>query len=287
MPDGYLLDGNGKIIERLAGQHMSFGVLDEASFEANVTFLELEPGQRLFFCTDGVIEATNNRRELFGENRLEAVLENHNGNTLDSVLDAVSDFARDGLVEDDLSMLELIGPILNPPAEEFHPPSSISKAPTQISIQFHGDMLRDLSMVAEVRNLVFGLVGECSHLDLISTVLSELLNNALEHGLLELESSIKNDGDDGFLNYYLEREQRLSVLPEEKHILLDLRMCPIDQTLSMRIEHNGKGFDIRTVEKTEPGDRAGRGIVLVRELCESLCYENNGLVTIAIYSFNR
>lgn len=51
----------------------------------------------------------------------------------------------------------------------------------------------------EVRRFLTGIVSGGEDLDLLCSVLSELFANAIEHGLLELDSSLK-ETPDGFLN---------------------------------------------------------------------------------------
>ena len=70
---------------------------------------QMEPGSKLFLYTDGVPEATNAEKELFGEERMLAAL---NGNvaaspkdTLKLVRNAVDGFVKDAEQFDDLTML--------------------------------------------------------------------------------------------------------------------------------------------------------------------------------------
>ncbi len=73
--------------------------------------IRLEPGDELFLYTDGVTEADNRRRELFGKDRLKAVLEQSRAVTvvdrLGEVMQAVKAFARDAPQADDITMLGL------------------------------------------------------------------------------------------------------------------------------------------------------------------------------------
>lgn len=48
---------------------------------------------------------------------------------------------------------------------------------------------------------------------MIFTIIKELFVNALDHGLLGLDSNIKN-GPDGFSNYVVERQKRLEAMTE-------------------------------------------------------------------------
>jgi sigma-B regulation protein RsbU (phosphoserine phosphatase) len=72
---------------------------------------QLTPGDELFFYTDGVTEADNVQRELFGTDRLKTVLDQStSGSVVDRIRDvmqAVKTFAGDAPQADDITMLAL------------------------------------------------------------------------------------------------------------------------------------------------------------------------------------
>lgn len=73
--------------------------------------IQLEPGDELFLYTDGVTEADNRRRELFGKDRLKMVLDKSQARSvvdrLGEVMQAVRTFAGDAPQADDITMLGL------------------------------------------------------------------------------------------------------------------------------------------------------------------------------------
>lgn len=73
--------------------------------------LVLEPGDCLYLYTDGVTEATNSREELFGEGRLQEVLNETPGlpvaELLSRVKASIDAFVGDAEQVDDITMLAL------------------------------------------------------------------------------------------------------------------------------------------------------------------------------------
>jgi anti-sigma regulatory factor (Ser/Thr protein kinase) len=73
--------------------------------------IQLAPGDELFFYTDGVTEANNVRRELFGNERLKAVLDQSRAvsvvERIGEVMNAVKTFAGDAPQADDITILGL------------------------------------------------------------------------------------------------------------------------------------------------------------------------------------
>jgi hypothetical protein len=54
--------------------------------------------------------------------------------------------------------------------------------------------------------------------------------------------------------------------------------------LALRVEHSGKGFDPSSLGPAPPGAPYGRGIALVRSMCDSLEYDEGGRRASAVYS---
>ena len=70
--------------------------------------IKMEPGSRLFLYTDGVPEATNAEKELFGVDRMLVALNEKSDspeNILSDVRRAVDGFVKDAEQFDDLTML--------------------------------------------------------------------------------------------------------------------------------------------------------------------------------------
>ena len=71
--------------------------------------LTLEPGDKIFQYTDGVTEATNAHNELYGKERLDAVLNGNSKRLPDEIIDAVKEdidsFVDDAPQFDDITML--------------------------------------------------------------------------------------------------------------------------------------------------------------------------------------
>ena len=87
-----------------------FGTLPGLKFPA--TKIQLKQGDAIFLYTDGVTEAMNDKRELFGEQRLQRVLDELSDDDAKKILStvnaAVKDFVGDAQQSDDITMLALV-----------------------------------------------------------------------------------------------------------------------------------------------------------------------------------
>ncbi len=124
----------------------------------------------------------------------------------------------------------------------------------------------------------------------IFTVLAELYSNALEHGVLGLDSTLKSSAT-GFSTYYEKKESALSELAGG-FVRFDFSAQVIDRTGIFRIQvsDSGKGFDFS--EHLNGGTESGggyhgRGMTLLRQLCSELNYLGKGNQVEAIFQWKE
>jgi sigma-B regulation protein RsbU (phosphoserine phosphatase) len=84
--------GKAALIET-EGDTFPLGILDDANYEE--TRLQLEPGDKVVFYTDGIVEAMNTQEEMFGFERLLEVVEKSKSATADALLQEIIDTVRD------------------------------------------------------------------------------------------------------------------------------------------------------------------------------------------------
>ncbi|HEX2474968.1 MAG TPA: response regulator [Lacipirellulaceae bacterium] len=110
----------------------------------------------------------------------------------------------------------------------------------------------------------------------VGTALNEALRNALDHGNLELDSSLR-EADDG--SYERLREQRQHESPyRDRRVQVDTRFTRNDATYIIRDE--GPGFDSSALpDPTDPENLlkpSGRGIMLMRTFMDDVRYNDRG-----------
>ena len=91
---------------QLGGGGLPIGMIDDARFEVDTTVLQ--PGDRLYFYTDGVIEALDSAEQEFGIARLIAELEQQRDRPLRAGLERIAHAVRGwsgGQLRDDVSLL--------------------------------------------------------------------------------------------------------------------------------------------------------------------------------------
>jgi len=237
--------------------------------------------------SDGVVEAINDSDEQFDDWRLEyAVTESAKIGVTpgENLLYALDEFCGTSKQRDDISVLDIpcvpeLLPNWNIVSEEN---SSIdgdsltenSTGEGQFSLTVDGGRLRRVNPVPLIMNNIQSFIDLGPNREIVHTILTELYVNALDYGLLGLDSSLKRDPK-GFSTYFRERDQRLSALATGTirftvhHTNESKGKC-----IHLIVEDSGSGFDFSSYIATDSeGERLhGRGIRLIHELCSHVTY---------------
>ena len=89
------------------GDTFPLGILEEANYEE--TQFQMAPGDKVVFYTDGIVEAMNKQQEIYGFERLQAVIKSSPAETAEALMNdiilSVSDFTGAAPQHDDLTII--------------------------------------------------------------------------------------------------------------------------------------------------------------------------------------
>jgi CheY-like chemotaxis protein len=280
-------------VEAVKSHHLPLGVLSSAQLKLDCRYFELEVGDRCYLWSDGIHEARSSAGEMFGEQRLHSMFQDREpGHIFGAILDAVHAFTGERAVDDDLSLVEVT--MVEPDQIRSGEPGGLPS---------HGPGLMEWKLDFEVQPSTFkyfdplpmllGIVTEVpglrSHSGSVYTLLAELYSNALEHGVLKLDSTLKQTPE-GFARYYQMRSERLETIGEG-HIRFHLSHNSREDggELTIYIMDSGEGFAYEEVldRQKQKGGYCGRGIPLIRDMCESLRYHGKGNEVEAIFGWTN
>jgi two-component system, HptB-dependent secretion and biofilm response regulator len=302
LPDTYIFDTHGKIKHKIESCHPPMGVLPDLIPEIGLTVIKVSPDDRIILLSDGIVEARNEAGEMYEFNRFEeaamrGVIEK---NVSKVVLKSVNEFCQAMPQEDDISLIDL--PCggwsktftFNPHQErEINESLSLenysSLAAWRWELGLSGKRLSRVNPIPMAMGQIQEIEGHAEHWQSLFTILTELFVNALDHGVLGLSSDLKNSPE-GFSEYFSERERRLKSLTSG-YVELYLSYYPMTNggKLNIKVKDSGKGFDTNKMNekiarlKDEPIQLSGRGIELIKQLCENLTYRENGTLVEANY----
>ena len=300
MPDILFLSGeNREIKHRATSLGLPLGITGDIRFPEIIEHVKIEAGDRIMLVSDGVSEAVNPYNEQYGQARFEQAITRHDSSSLtalESVNAGLEAFCLDAEQADDISLVEVpcIPELLPDFDSQLFSPSATEKGARipacdalEFTLTLRGQRLRDADPVPLIINHIQELEGIDGHRRLLFTILTELYVNALDHGVLQLDSSLKTSTD-GFSRYFAEREKRLQTL-DSGHIQINVQTHPLENggEVLIQLEDSGPGFDFKLYGDSIPDQLlpSGRGIYLMRDLCDSLTFHEPGNRVEAVYSW--
>jgi len=281
MPDGYLHRmASGERVP-LPARHLPLGILSAQAFDDRTDVYPMAVDDRVFLLSDGVIDTCDANDQLFGVERLQQVFAaNREPDRLfEDIERALRDFR--GQARDDVSMVE-VSLLESLQAHGAAPIYSDSGQSSPLywsaSFEFRGATLRRFNPLPFLLQLLLEVHGLRPQSGALYSVLAELYSNALEHGVLGLDSGLKRDAT-GFARYYEMRAARLEAL-QDGFVRVHLQVQPQGEggQLVIRVEDSGKGFDVaRIMERPLDNVRlSGRGISLIRQLGRNASWSDQG-----------
>ena len=281
MPEGYVHEVATGRRTPLMSRHLPLGVLSAEAFDDSTEVWPMALGDRVFLLSDGVLDTADANDQLFGAERLQQVFAaNREPDRLfEDIEQALAAFR--GQARDDVSMVEITLQAGQPlrAAEPMYADSGQScPLDWSVSFEFRAQTLRTYNPLPYLLQLLLEIHGLREQSGALYSVMAELYSNALEHGVLGLDSRLKRDAQ-GFAQYYRQRHERLAQL-DSGYVRVHMQVVPTDKggKLTLRLEDSGQGFDVEQ-ELARPLDidrLSGRGLSLVRQLSSAVGWSDGG-----------
>ena len=281
MPEGYVHEVATGRRTPLMSRHLPLGVLSAEAFDDSTEVWPMALGDRVFLLSDGVLDTADANDQLFGAERLQQVFAaNREPDRLfEDIEQALAAFR--GQARDDVSMVEITLQAGQPlrAAEPMYADSGQScPLDWSVSFEFRAQTLRTYNPLPYLLQLLLEIHGLREQSGALYSVMAELYSNALEHGVLGLDSRLKRDAQ-GFAQYYRQRHERLAQL-DSGYVRVHMQVVPTDKggKLTLRLEDSGQGFDVEQ-ELARPVDidrLSGRGLSLVRQLSSAVGWSDGG-----------
>lgn len=135
------------------------------------------------------------------------------------------------------------------------------------------------------------LIKKClksDNMNLLLTVLKEAFNNALEHGVLNLESKIKKNIS-GFSKYYKDKTDKLKFLGKAHDVFIKLNISQFKfkskQYFCVMIQDSGPGFNYLSrphKKKTLVNYLHGRGLMIIKGMATQMFFNRKANIIFII-----
>lgn len=266
-----LLHASDDTITQVASSSMPMGILEAHEFSITPSRHKFSDIKQVALFSDGLIEQRNAQNEMINMEGIINIAEQliKSEATWADIEKIFTEHLGTQARDDDISLCvvdcqKLAGTYQAP---QMH--NAESAGNLQLSLMLQGSLLRSIDAIRFLSGMMSEARIEPQFANRAFTVIAELYNNGLDHGVLGLDSKLKNDIQ-GFGEYLIKREENLSQLSEEDCISVNLRLTAANQ-ITFEVEDSGAGFKHSSVEPSD--GLSGRGLALVEKL--ATCIDRN------------
>lgn len=286
-PAALVLDAQGKVLFRARSRHLPLGILGDEQFDGFADVFRYDEPCQTLLCSDGLLEAENSDGSAFGSSRLHQILASAAPEQRADELRAALDRHLAGAASQDDMSLAVVDCAFDSAVRPATAPAPISRTAGcwTFGLELGASELRHLDVVPLLVGAVTQIDAARHRSGELFVILSELFNNALDHGVLDLDSAVKW-GPDGLDRYLALRQERLQRLSEASvAIRIDAMTGARGSCLRIHCRDSGGGFDHpryagAASDSLQP---FGRGIPLIRSLCASVEYLGAGNEVVALF----
>lgn len=302
-PPVMLLGSDGCMEHIWRSRHMALGILDDKDFDSTIERFSYREQSQLMVVSDGLSEALGqDGKHRFGDRELLEAVRGEAPSRLSRVISRLQAFTGGRALEDDASVLlvdcllePLAEPVVEAPAGAVGMPAAPGSARTShwaLEMRLGPTQLRKLTLAPFASSVVEQLGIPRSLRSNVYCVLSELLANALDYGVLGLDPAVL-DMPGGRERFREDRAARLAGMSSGS-LWIKAAVEPFggSEYLQIEIEDSGAGFDIECLEARLAGlggadaVRRGRGLELVRSVCTELRFDQRGRRVVAIIALS-
>ena len=285
-------------VTNIVAHSLALGITQDMFLRDGPRTLPIEPGTRVLMASDGLFEAVAPDGTAFGTERVLSAMRGMDPTAmhgLPTVLAQLEKFCGPVPQADDITAVEILCDTSLIDASNSADAKADDSAPSarkgwQLHLTLHGPQLAEIDPVPLLMNQVQELAGVEAQQSALYTILTELFVNALDHGVLKLNSELKAGGS-GFEHYMNERLRRLAELTDG-WVSISVAAPPGEgaDTIDIVVSDSGGGFDVNAyynacehAVSTNTPIPYGRGLALVRALCSAVEHEQAGAVTKVSY----
>lgn len=261
-------------LRQIPARHMALGILENEEFDTQCDTISLSRGTQLIVVSDGLIEVANGTNHMLMEEGLVDIIHSMKREnqtvTAEGLYQKVLNYSVSKTFDDDISAVIFA----SQPIELVPKDNSGIALPSLHEIALSAEHLKQ----PDVLQRVLQIAGQCEGIQnvrsILYTVISELFNNALEHGVLLLDSKLKSTSE-GFHTYYQLREKLLNQLSDAS-ITITIEALPNQHKIRITVKDSGCGFSWDNLKSVNDDESYGRGLALVQAMCEQMWFEDKG-----------
>lgn len=290
-PPPLVLNSKGYEVYQFSPCHMAMGILPDEQFDATVECYSNHDKDDccMLMFSDGVIELENmNGEQLNLDHLLQVARLSPAAERWKSLIAAIEEFsAGKQTANDDIALMMVRCLQVQEQLQRQGQDQGRRQGQFvwQFALSLSAQQLKELDVVPLLLDMIVQIDRNKVCSSELFLILSELFNNALDHGLLKLDSALKREAD-GMEKYFDERTLRLAGM-QTGQIDFNLKKIVYDgghTQLIIRVHDSGDGFDYqREREKIAAENMHSGGVALLDRVCSSVQYLGNGSEVLACF----
>jgi len=309
MQPALVLNPKTREVTEFSSSIVPLGVLASANLNTDFQMMSVDGSEFVVFYSDGVVEAKNDQDEMFGVERVKETLLNHSVD-LEYLFQTSKAFAAGEAFDDDVSLICIdVKKVLLAPEQANADGLERVAIPVDVGswkkhFCFDSISLKSSDRIVEtiVESIMLTL-PIIKHKEALFIIVAELMSNMVEHGILKLDSKLKQEKNGH--SKYLQKKQlglesltdiKLSILVEHEPVISDLktvagrlRFMMAYGTEACRFdEHLDKDMGETFIIDESLNDFSkyyGRGNILLNNLCSKLIYYRSGEMVEAVFEW--
>ncbi|MGW7676928.1 SpoIIE family protein phosphatase [Shewanella sp. S23-S33] len=257
-------------IDKFKSTNMALGILPPHTFIADIVTVDLPSHGHACLFSDGLIEQYTHDGNPFGIDKLKDLFIHLSGGLVKYLENNMNEYCSAEKIADDITICTLDFERLN----TWHQDRDVNRIKAIMDGEFcwdvsiAGPMLLSADYLSSLNQFLSILGFATNFCQRVFTVVAELFSNAIEHGVLKLDSRLKNDPE-GFELYHSIRDSFADRLTENDWVKVSIIWRSSQDELHISVADSGKGFEGDENLMADIPQLSGRGLSLVKTLSKT------------------
>lgn len=257
-------------IDKFKSTNMALGILPPHTFIADIVTVDLPSHGHACLFSDGLIEQYTHDGNPFGIDKLKDLFIHLSGGLVKYLENNIHEYCSAENIADDITICTLDFERLN----TWHQDRDVSRIKAIMDGEFcwdvsiAGPMLLSADYLSSLNQFLSILGFATNFCQRVFTVVAELFSNAIDHGVLKLDSRLKNDPE-GFELYHSIRDSFADRLTENDWVKVSIIWRSSQDELHISVADSGKGFEGDENLMADIPQLSGRGLLLVKTLSKT------------------
>lgn len=272
MPNVLTFDKNKQLIDKMPAQNMAIGILPTNDISTKFETIPLDSIEYISFFSDGLIENKLHQGKMLSFDDVYSIIAEYPSNPEDTIIRMHAMEADPTISHDDMTLCRLDLGLLRKKLSDSPVVKSSPKGNFSFSFDLFGDSLLNDNFTLKLVELIESYGFSHSFCQRLFTVLTELIVNSVDHGILNIQSNLKKND---FITYLDKRNSAINTLSDSHKVTVSVSWKPLQETFLLTVSDSGNGYKIDKDITSSSDQTYGRGLGIIKTLCNDFSYDPN------------